>query len=397
MNSFISVLVCDDSALMRKLIREIIETDSRLNVVATAFNGMFALKKIPVVKPDIIILDIEMPEMNGIEFLKARKEQGIEIPVIILSSIARKGAQVTMQALELGASDFILKPSGSISRDIDKVGDQLRRLIHIYGGKKKGPDKRDYRLDKIPLPTAFLSASHRVGSALNSTERKAAISLKSMELNPTEYMMRNHLPEPIAQPPAHGVIELVVIGISTGGPNALRQMLPRIPKDFPVPIVIVQHMPEGFTGEFANSLNGLCYLDVKEVQPGDILMPGKVFIAPGNYHIEVDKMRLASVIEVTQKEPVNGHRPSVDVLFASVAKHYGNKALAVIMTGMGRDGAREMGTLFNMGSWTLGQAETSCIVYGMPRVAIESGYVETIVELDHIADEIIKKVTKSRK
>lgn len=403
MSNNISVLVCDDSALMRKLIRELIEEDPALHVVATAFNGLFALKKIPVVKPDIIILDIEMPEMNGIEFLRERKRLGIDIPVIILSSLARKGARITMEALELGASDFILKPSGSISRDIDKVAGDLRRVIHIYGGRYKGVESRDFRLERLPqegIPGWRGEAADVVKpSAIRSTlsERVGSAATRRIEpLDAAEYMRRNSLPSVVADRPEHSPVEIVAIGISTGGPNALRQLLPKLPHDFEVPVVVVQHMPEGFTAEFANSLDSMCALEVKEAAPGDVLTPGRVVIAPGNYHVEVDKMKLATLVEVTQKEPVNGHRPSADVLFASVVKAFGPAAMGVLMTGMGRDGARELGNLYNKGAFTLAQEEKSCVVYGMPRVAIESGYAEEVVSLEDMASRIVEVVRSSR-
>ena len=389
MRNSISVLVCDDSALMRKLIRQIIEQDPQLNVVATAFNGFFALKKIPVVKPDVIILDLEMPEMNGIEFLKERKRLGIDIPVIILSSLARKGAKVTMEALELGASDFILKPSGSISRDIDAVSSDLHRLIHIYGGNYKGIPIHRHREDNTPFKfTDILKSKLRL-------EKNDFDSIPVLDAN--EYMRRNNLPKPINDNfrPSHSAVELVVIGISTGGPNALRQLLPELPKDFPVPILIVQHMPEGFTKEFSNSLNDISSLSVKEAENGDVIEKGTVYIAPGNQHLTIEKIKLSTLISLDQDEPVNGHRPSVDKMFESVSKSFGKNCLAVIMTGMGRDGARELCSLYNKGAYTLAQDQESCIVYGMPRVATESGYVETIASLSDMAKSIIKIVAQS--
>lgn len=390
MNRQIRVLVCDDSALMRKLIKEIIESDPTLQVVATAPNGLFALKKIPIEKPDIIILDIEMPEMNGLEFLAACKKQKITIPVIVLSSLVKRGAKVTIQALELGAKDFLMKPSGSISHDIGKVSEELCRLIHIYAEKNLLSSNIDFReeLDKPVVCTTSVAAKDNPESSFMASAQKSWV--KDQKADHEKYMKRNNLPEVVSLRPRHGKVEIVVIGISTGGPVALRTILPKIPANFPKPILIVQHMPEDFTKEFADSLNAICPLNVVEAKEGDLVRPGRILIAPGNKHMELRRMELASIVSLNSNPPENGHRPSVDVLFRSANKFYGSSVLAVIMTGMGRDGAKEMGYLYNSGAYTLAQDQNSCVVYGMPRVAVESGYADEVLPLEKIPERIIQ-------
>lgn len=380
----IAVLVCDDSALMRKMIKEMIEEDQSLSVVATAANGLFALKKIPVVKPDIIILDIEMPEMNGLEFLEECKKQGITIPVIVLSSLVKKGARITMKALELGAKDFILKPSGSISQDINKVRDELIRLIHVYCGRSFFKHNIDFRDEPSEIFSSLSKAfAPRTFTPITTSMQQLHEATTGVSLNTRNF------PPPVKLRPTHGKVEIVVIGISTGGPVALREMLPILPKGFPVPVLIVQHMPSGFTKEFAESLDAICNVDVVEAKDADVVLPGKVYIAPGDKHIQINRMSLATLLNLSDSPSENGHKPSVDVLFRSAANSYGNQVLAVLMTGMGRDGAKEMGTIYNAGGRTIAQGERSCTVYGMPRVAIENGYVDEVIELSGIARRII--------
>lgn len=362
----VSVLVVDDSALMRNLVSKIIEASPGLAVADKAMNGIFALEKIPRCNPDVIVLDIEMPGMNGIDFLKERKRLGIEIPIVILSSVATEGAAVTMEALSLGASDFITKPSGSVSSDIHTVAGQLGRLLLAYGTqyqKKKG---------KTP-PRYEFEAPERFFEPAPVLEERAAGKAKAAP------------PVPLRAP---GPCELIAIGISTGGPNALREVFGKIDPGLAQPVVVVQHMPPGFTEEFAKSLDRICPLDVKEAAEGDLVRPGRILIAPGDRHIEVEKRPLGAVIHVTETPPVNGHRPSADVLFASVAKNYGNRAMGVIMTGMGRDGARELGSIFREGGMTLGQDEASSVVYGMPKAAFEMGHVTQQVSLADMAATI---------
>ena len=353
MDNKIKVLVVDDSALMRSLISKMIETQEDMTVVGTAMNGKFALNKIPVLNPDIIILDLEMPEMNGIEFLKERNQRGINTPVIILSSIAEKGAKITFEALSNGASDFITKPSGSVSHNITDVSAQLTSLIRVYTGRRERPHREEPKeeiKEKVVIPV-----------------KPAHPEIKEIPSNRST-----------------GRIDIVAIGISTGGPNAIRVLLSEVKEDFKVPILIVQHMPEGFTAEFAKSLKRVCPLDVKEAEDNDLIIPGRVLIAPGNKHMKIEKKRLGNVAVLNSNETVNGHRPSAGVLFNSVAETYGDRSMGVIMTGMGRDGSAEIGNIVKAGGYTIAQDEKSSVVFGMPRVAIELGNINKILPLDNM-------------
>lgn len=361
----IRVLIVDDSALMRNLIGKIVEATPGLKIADKAMNGRFALQKLDRVMPDVIVLDLEMPEMNGIEFLRELKKQNIKIPVVILSSIAKEGAKVTMDCLELGACDFITKPSGSESANLTTVSETLSKMLLAYGRR------------------------HQIETGTRGTDTK----------QPVSDTFKSPLPKPMAAPEPqkeekpkaqreHGNIQIIAIGISTGGPNALRQVFASIDKDLPQPIVVVQHMPPGFTKEFAASLDKICPLEVKEAEDGDLIKPGRILIAPGGKHLIVEKRSLAAVAKVIDTEPQSGHKPSVDVLFESVAKEYQNHALGIIMTGMGKDGAQNITRLYTEGSRTIGQDEASSVVYGMPRVAWEMGGVMEQVSLDNMAAAI---------
>jgi two-component system chemotaxis response regulator CheB len=350
-----------------------IEATPGLAVAEKAMNGLFALQKIPRVNPDVIVLDLEMPEMNGIEFLKERKKQGITIPVVILSSIAARGAEITMEALALGASDFIQKPSGSVSEDIHTVKDTLVGMLLGYGGQyRRSQGKRvvptvDFTAKTLtPLPVAAAQPSS-VGAILG---------------------IRAEAAKPVVPLRGHAKTEIIAIGISTGGPDALRVVFANLDKDLKAPIVVVQHMPQGFTSEFAKSLDRLCPLEVKEAEEGDEILPGRILIAQGNKHLEVERRGVKVTAHLSDAPLVSGHRPSADVLFASVALVYTNHALGVIMTGMGRDGAAQLGTIYKEGGMTLGQDEGSSVVYGMPRVAFELGHVQEQVPLGKMARRI---------
>jgi two-component system chemotaxis response regulator CheB len=371
----ISVLIVDDSAMMRNLIGRIVESHDELTVAGKAMNGMFALQKIPRLQPDVIVLDLEMPEMNGIEFLKELNIQKIDIPVIVLSAIATKGAKVTIEALSLGASDFITKPSGSISHDIQSVGTKLIELLLVYG--------KDYRKRSGSLaPKPALRPSLTLSKPLDD---KPVIKKTDTHIN----IGTNHW-EKVKAGPEPKKVQLMVIGISTGGPNALRKIFANFDADLPIPVIVVQHMPAGFTEEFAKSLNRICPLEVKEAADGDLLKPGRILIAPGDFHVVVSRKSLGTIVNVISTDPVNGHRPSVDVLFESVAKEFRNETIAAIMTGMGRDGARQIGKIYGEGGITIAQDEESSIVYGMPKVAVEHEYIKHIVPLDHMAETLCR-------
>ncbi len=392
----ISVAICDDSALMRNLISRVIDGTEGLTVAGKAMNGQFLVEKLDLYKPDVIILDIEMPIMTGVEFLKWRKQNKIDIPVIILSSIAEKGAAVTIECLELGAADFITKPNGSISADISSVSDRLIELIASYGGsyaRRHGKQVRSS--DFFSNLGSDRLVERKLASKLGADKAKeflsSTASKSSSNLSFPSFGTPSKEPaviEPLRKP---GRIEVIAIGISTGGPNALRDVFKMIDPHLKQPVLVVQHMPAGFTKEFANSLDKICALKVKEAEDNEPIVGGTIYIAPGNYHIYVEQTALGKkMLRLSQEPQRNGHRPSADVLFESVAKIYQNHALGVIMTGMGKDGAVELAEMRKQGAWTLGQDEATAIVYGMPKVAYELGGVQKQVPLDKMADEISK-------
>ena len=386
----ISVMICDDSALMRNLIGRIIEGTTGMSVCGKAENGKDLLEKLETCRPDVILLDIEMPVMNGIEFLKERKNRKIEIPVIVLSSVATEGASVTMQALELGASDFITKPGGSsVTLKISDVSNDIIEFVASYGGAWAVlHHKKVYDPEFFAHQVKMKEAERFILQKKGEEAAKAASITKDDVLPTTWFKPKAKEPVVIVPERDNGKIEVIAIGISTGGPNALRDVLASIDSTVKQPILIVQHMPAGFTEEFAASLDGICSLKVTEAKDSEPLVSGHVYIAPGGYHMFVEHSMLGYFIKLSQNEPRNGHRPSCDVLFESIAKLFQNNALGVIMTGMGRDGAAQLAEMRKKGAWTLGQDQASSIVYGMPKVAFEMGGVQKQVALKDMAGEI---------
>jgi two-component system chemotaxis response regulator CheB len=341
----IRVLVVDDSALMRKLIPQLIESDSELHVVATAMDGAFALKKIEEHRPDVITLDLEMPRMDGIETLRQIMRVH-PVPVVVVSAHTRQGAATTFKALNMGAFDFIAKPRDVLAEGMQEIAADLIQKIKAAAGS--------------PLRRRTLASAEGA---------RAKPKCATASLVPAK--------------------KVIVIGISTGGPNSLEYMLGQLPAEFPAAIVVVQHMPAGFTEPFARRLNESCALEVKEAQSGDILAAGRVLICPGDRHIKVRRMPLGDVVVLSSDGRVNGHRPSVDVLFHSTAEEFGANAVGVLMTGMGEDGAEGLGAMKASGAYTLAQDEASSIVFGMPRAAIDRGYAQRIVALEDMANTLI--------
>lgn len=334
MSNPIRVLVVDDSALMRKLIPQMLGGDDSIEVVGTAMDGSFCLKKIEELNPGVVTLDLEMPGMNGIDALKEIMRRH-PVPVIVFSSHSTEGATITMKALGLGAFDFVTKPKDATAH----MAETARELI---------------------------------------VKIKAAADCK---LRPR--VLSGVPPKPEKLPASSGSPNKVVaIGVSTGGPQALEDLLSQLPADFPGVITVVQHMPEGFTDMFARRLDEVCPLRVKEAQSGDLLQPGRVLICPGSRHMKVKRLPLGDVVVLSDEPRVNGHRPSADVLLRSVAEEFRGQAIGVLMTGMGDDGAEGLGAIKKLGGMTLAQSEESCVVFGMPKAAIERGYAVRIVALD---------------
>jgi two-component system chemotaxis response regulator CheB len=347
----VRVLVVDDSALMRKLIPQILEKDSSIQVVGTAMDGNFGLKKIEDLKPQVVTLDLEMPAMGGLDMLKEIMRRH-RLPVIVVSSHSTQGASITLQALSLGAFDFVAKPH-DVSARMPQIAAELIAKI------KAAAQSRGVRVR--PVPDIF--------------PRSTKLALDPKRL-PTR---------------------LVAIGVSTGGPQALQHVLSQLPGDFPATIVVVQHMPEGFTEMFARRLDEICAIGVKEAQSGDLLLAGRALICPGSRHLKVKRLPLGDVAVLTDDPHVNGHRPSVDVLFKSVAEEFGAKSIAVLMTGMGEDGANGMGMVRAARGMTIAQNEESCVVFGMPKAAIDRGFALRVVGLDALTKTLLAQCTQDRR
>lgn len=339
----VRVLVVDDSALMRKLIPQMIETSPSIEVVGTAMDGTFCLKKIEELKPDVVTLDLQMPGMNGIDTLKEIMRRN-PLPVIVVSSHSTDGASVTFKALGLGAFDFVTKPQDASTHMEESASELIAKIKAAAECKVVRPGR-----------------------------------LRGTTLHPEKISAGKSTPKPT---------KLIAIGISTGGPQALEFMLAQLPPDFPGAIVIVQHMPEGFTEMFARRLDEICALRVKEAQSGDILQAGRVLVCPGSRHLRVKRLTMGDVVVLSDEARVNGHRPSVDVLFNSAAEEFKKDAIAVLMTGMGDDGAEGLGAVKKAGGMTIAQNEESCVVFGMPKAAIERGYATRIVALDGLASTL---------
>jgi two-component system chemotaxis response regulator CheB len=330
------VLVVDDSALMRKVIPQMLEADPSIEVVGTAMDGNFCLKKIEELQPNVVTLDLQMPGMNGIDTLKEIMRRH-PLPVIVVSSHSTEGASVTLKALGLGAFDFVTKPQDASAHMTETANELIAKI-------KAAADCKVVR----PKPFQMAAPVAKISSAKTA-------------------------PAPS---------KLVAIGVSTGGPQALEFLLAQLPPDFPGAIVVVQHMPEGFTDMFARRLDELCSLRVKEAQSGDALQAGRVLICPGSRHMKVKRLTMGDVAVLSDEARVNGHRPSVDVLFNSAADEFGSQAVGLIMTGMGDDGAEGLGAMKKAGGMTIAQSEESCVVYGMPKAAVERGYATRVVALD---------------
>lgn len=357
----IRVLVVDDSALMRKLIGDIFNSDPRTELAGTAVDGADALVKIGTLKPDVVTLDVEMPRKNGIETLEEIMRTN-PLPVIMVSSLTQAGAEMTLKALSIGCVDFVGKPSGTISLNIADVGKEL--------------------IEK----TVAASAAH----------------LRKSSPKPSESSLRAEPAAPAAVRPAvmAGMPmrrDIVAIASSTGGPMALLDLMPKLPARFPVPIVITQHMPKGFTSSFAKRLDAVSNLTVLEGYDGLELKPGMAAIAPGGSHMMVRKKPGGiTVCELSDAPPVCSVKPAANVMFLSVGDEFGGNVVCVILTGMGRDGADGAVTLHNKGAYVIAESQKTCVVYGMPKAAAEAGIVDEVLPLGEIPDAIVRAVKQRR-
>ncbi|WP_110113026.1 chemotaxis response regulator protein-glutamate methylesterase [Bacillus sp. CGMCC 1.16541] len=363
----VKVLIVDDSAFMRKLISDFLEEDGRFQVVSTARNGEDALKKIELCNPDVITLDVEMPKMNGLDMLQQLMKQ-TPIPVVMISSTTYEGAQNTILALEYGAVDFLAKPSGAISLDLHKVKEAL--------------------VEKVMMASqANISVFHNKRMSNDSVIKQASF----LREDTSKIELTKSLTPTITK---HSK-KIVCIGTSTGGPKALQEVLKGLPKQIDAPIVIVQHMPSGFTKSLATRLNALCSIPVKEAENGEVLKSGTAYIAPGGLHLTVKKVGASLALNLDKSEPIRGHRPAVDRLFESISLLHDYKRIAVILTGMGSDGTEGLKKLKGSGNTkAIAESEETSVVYGMPKAAIATSLVDCVEPLYRISNKITEYIKK---
>ncbi|UZP68436.1 chemotaxis response regulator protein-glutamate methylesterase [Desulfovibrio mangrovi] len=358
----ITVVVVDDSAFMRKALSSMLEKDPEIKVVATARDGQEGLEMIRKHNPDVVTLDIEMPRMDGLTALRHIMME-MPRPVLMVSSLTVEGAEATLKAMELGAVDFIPKQLSKVSLDIVKIEEDLQEKVKHISRRRFIP----------PRP----SRPVRPVAAVNGTAAATAAA-----------------PKPVVARNGRPTRDIVAIGVSTGGPPAVQKVLSQLPADFPATILIAQHMPAAFTGPFAKRLDGVCKITVKEAETGDKIAPGMAYVAPGGKHIRLD-LRGGRMELVVTPEPADAlYKPSANVLMESVGNSVGRKALGVILTGMGSDGAEGMRVLKQKGGRSIAQSDASCVVYGMPKAVVDAGLADEIHDIDDIAEAIMAGLYK---
>lgn len=351
----IKVLIVDDSAFMRKLLSDLFAAEPDFTVLEPARNGKDAIDKVKKLKPDLITLDVEMPIMDGIKALETIMKEN-PTPVVMVSSLTSAGAEATMRALELGAVDFVAKSAGPIS--------------------------------------SISGISSEILAKCRAAVRANVAQLTKVQTRSTPSITANFTPVFPASVVAGGEEQIIAIGTSTGGPRALQEIITRLPGNLPCGVVIVQHMPPGFTRSLADRLNSLSSIAVKEAEHNDVIRPGLALIAPGDYHMSVEREGNKRVVKLNQAAPIGGHRPAVDPMMESVAKVYGQRAVGVILTGMGHDGAKGIQAIKQQRGYTIAEDQSTAVVFGMPKSAIELGVVDKVAPLSAIAMEIVKSVVK---
>lgn len=369
MAGVIRVLVVDDSALMRKMVKTILETDREIEVVGTARDGEDALRKDEELKPDVVTMDINMPVMDGITSMMLIFEQHPDVKVVMVSSLTQEGALTTFEALELGAFDYVAKPSGTVSTNLYEVGKEL--ILKVKAAAKYGKRRR-----RLFTPGTGVSS----GGSREKRRKKASRGKPS--------------PRPKLPAGPETARKLVVIGVSTGGPGTLMEIIPKLPADLDAAVIIVQHMPSAFTSTFAARLDQYSAISIKEAEPGDRLLKGCGLVAQGGSHLVLKKnaMRDEAMVRITNTIEDALFVPSVDVTMESAAEHFGSRTVGVLLTGMGSDGAKGMLAIKEADGITIAEDESTAVVWGMPREAIERGAAKVVAPAHNIAREIVKAV-----
>ena len=383
----VRVLLCDDSSVVRRLIKTAIKSVNEVEIIGEANNGHDGIEKTCELKPDVIIMDVEMPIMDGIDAVRILRRKGIKTPVIMFSSLTSRGAEATLDAMEAGANDIATKPtkSGHVSHALDHVRNELVPLLIRWG--RSSASRRMTSAPKPAAPKApeIQPAPTPEAKAPEIKAPKPASAPGSPATSDMDRMNRSrtlHL----------GAITAVGIGVSTGGPAALTELFKTLPETFPVPILIVQHMPPVFTKRLAERLSKIKGHNVREAVDGDFLVPDEVLIAPGDYHMTINRVGADVSVSLDQSPKINSCRPAVDPLFSSLARHLGRKSLGVIMTGMGQDGLDGVRDMKKKGSKIIVQDEASSVVWGMPGAVANAGLADHIVNIEQIAEQIVRTV-----
>lgn len=378
-NAPITVLIVDDSPFMRLTLQKILNQDPQIKVVDTARDGREGIEKLRALHPQVITMDVEMPVMNGLQALDEIMRWQ-PTPVIILSAVTTEGTQATMKALDYGAFDVVAKPSGKPGADLKNLAVDL--IEKVKGAAQVDPS----RLSK----NGAIGRTAMKSNTLNPQAQGANPAAPSNRISTKSGVNRGG--RSTANRPKHPV-EIVAIGTSTGGPSALQTVLPQLPADFPVPVIVAQHMPPGFTGPLAQRLNGLCPLKVREGVHGEPLKAGTIYIAPAGKQIQVMRKNGQLFLNIGDESPITTlYHPSVDVMFLSLAKEVGKGALGVVMTGMGNDGLKGMREIKGLEGFAIAEAEETCVVYGMPRAIVDAGLADRVVPLSEIGHVIVECV-----
>jgi two-component system chemotaxis response regulator CheB len=385
----IRVLLVDDAVVVRHILSDTLSKDPDIEIIGTAADGAIALEKIPVLKPQVVVLDVEMPNMDGIEALAVIRKKHPEIKVIMFSTLTSRGAAATMDALMLGAHDYVTKPAnvGSVAAAIEQINKELAPRIKalVSRGLSTATAFNPPPTAQPPTPRSAPTTKPFPG---------AAAPVPATATSPTA-SRNTGSPIGVPAPRGNGKINVIAIAVSTGGPNALAELLPKLPADLSAPIVIVQHIPAMFSKALADRLDTKSPLHVQEGSHGSELRAGDVWIAPGDFHMTVRKDGLTHRIETNQGPPENSCRPAADVLFRSVASVFGGATLGVVLTGMGSDGLKGADTIIKAGGRVIAQDEASSVVWGMPGAVAQAGLVDGLYPLDRIAGEIIARVGTS--